>query len=182
MALLPGRHDITVIQGADWTLPLRVLLDDGTLLDTADSTARMQIRASIDAAVALELTTANGRLGVGYDPPPWEATTAYGLGQQVVPTTLNGFVYEATVAGTSDVAEPTWPTTIGQTVVDDGVTWECVTADTVVTNVRATVLAAVSEPLSDWGLGRWDIELADAFGHVQRLLEGQAVLSREVTR
>lgn len=59
----------------------------------------------------------------------WAATTAYGsdtTANYVRPTTGNGFVYRATGSGTSGASEPTWPTTIGATVVDSGVTWTCI--------------------------------------------------------
>ncbi len=56
----------------------------------------------------------------------WAATTAYTTGRIVRPTTGNGFLYRSTGAGSSAASEPTWPTTIGATVVDSGVTWTCV--------------------------------------------------------
>lgn len=61
----------------------------------------------------------------GIDPAAWAATTAYALGDAARPTTRNGYVYEVTTAGTSAGAEPTWPTTPGNTVVDGTVTWTC---------------------------------------------------------
>jgi hypothetical protein len=58
----------------------------------------------------------------------WQAATPYALGAYVTPTTgsQTGFIYCATVAGASGVTQPTWPTTLGLTVVDGGVTWQCV--------------------------------------------------------
>ncbi len=55
--------------------------------------------------------------------PSWVTVTAYALGDWVEPTTPSGFIFKATVAGTADVGEPTWPTTVGDTVVDGTVTW-----------------------------------------------------------
>lgn len=54
----------------------------------------------------------------------WAAATAYATGAIVTPTTRNEHYYTCTVAGTSGAAEPTWPTTADETVVDGGVTWQ----------------------------------------------------------
>lgn len=53
-------------------------------------------------------------------------STAYTLGQLRRPASSNGYVYQVVVAGTSGGSEPTWPTVIGTTVTDGGVTWLCV--------------------------------------------------------
>lgn len=53
-------------------------------------------------------------------------STAYLVGQLRRPGTSNGYVYQVVVAGTSAGSEPTWPTVIGTTVTDGGVTWLCV--------------------------------------------------------
>lgn len=58
--------------------------------------------------------------------PVWEASTAYTLGQTREPTPNNDFRYVVDTAGTSGATQPTWPTTIGSTVVDGGVLWRCV--------------------------------------------------------
>jgi len=55
----------------------------------------------------------------------WVGTTAITLNDAVVPVTPNGFFYECTSAGTTAASEPTWPTVIGDTVVDGSVTWTC---------------------------------------------------------
>ncbi len=62
----------------------------------------------------------------------WVTATAYVVGDLVLDT---GRAYVCTVAGTSAGAEPTWPTTAGETVVDGGATWRdlgviTLTADT----------------------------------------------------
>lgn len=53
-------------------------------------------------------------------------STAYAVGDVVRPATGNGYVYQATTAGTSGGSIPTYPTVIGQTVADGGVTWALV--------------------------------------------------------
>ena len=68
----------------------------------------------------------------GADPGAWATATAYVVGNFRRPTVANGFRYEVTAiagTGTSGAAEPTWPTTIGQTVIDNPganqVVWTC---------------------------------------------------------
>jgi hypothetical protein len=63
----------------------------------------------------------------------WQAAIAYVAGVIAVPTAAagNGFRYRVTVAGTSAGAEPAWPTTVGTTVVDNGVTWVCEGTDAI---------------------------------------------------
>ena len=72
----------------------------------------------------------------------WKASTAYGVGDQRVPATANGYYYQVTVAGTSGASSPTWPTTIGGTVSDDGVTWRCQAAGLKPLSHNATAPAA----------------------------------------
>lgn len=55
----------------------------------------------------------------------WETVTPYAAEEIVTPSASNGYRYRAISGGTSGVAEPTWPTTIGDTVADSTITWLC---------------------------------------------------------
>lgn len=56
----------------------------------------------------------------------WATGVSKTVGDYVIPSTPNGYWYTALNSGTTDgVTEPTWPTTIGDTVVDNDITWEC---------------------------------------------------------
>lgn len=58
----------------------------------------------------------------------WVKDTVYAEGDYVRPTSLStftGYVYKCTTAGTSNSTEPTWPTTVDGTVVDNTATWTC---------------------------------------------------------
>lgn len=74
----------------------------------------------------------------------WAPSTALTLTTLRVPSTRTGYVYRVSTAGTTGLAEPSWPTTLGQTFSDGTVTW--------------TVDAA-----APW-LGAWDVYIASAVG------------------
>ena len=74
---------------------------------------------------ARDVLIANNQIIFQTSPTTWLASTAYALGDIVVPTTVGVRYYECTVAGTSGGGEPSWTTTLGDTEVDNTVTWEC---------------------------------------------------------
>ncbi len=87
------------------------------------------------------------RCGVRLDPPAWQASTAYTvrpardakLGSVVKPSVYNDRHFICTEAGTSDVAEPAWNTTIGGTTAETGgstVAWEAIQALTIEATVN----------------------------------------------
>jgi hypothetical protein len=61
----------------------------------------------------------------------WQASQAYSLSDPARPTTSNGHLYRAIVAGTSGGAEPSWLTSSGATFSDGGVTWQEIGTTTV---------------------------------------------------
>lgn len=79
-----------------------------------------------------------GDAGCGYPVRPglWQAATGVAVrgdwdakvGDVVRPSTFTGFDYECTTAGTTGGSEPTWPTTLGGTVNDNGVVWTAISA------------------------------------------------------
>lgn len=65
------------------------------------------------------LTTAANSWGYAHS-----TSTAFTVGKVVRPSSSNGYLYRATSAGTTGASTPSWPTTLGQTVIDGGVIWE----------------------------------------------------------
>lgn len=53
----------------------------------------------------------------------WAAGTGYSVGQLVIPTSADGYIFQCVVAGTSGGSAPTWPTVVGESVADNTVTW-----------------------------------------------------------
>ncbi|HVT01377.1 MAG TPA: hypothetical protein VHE53_04055, partial [Patescibacteria group bacterium] len=59
--------------------------------------------------------------------PSWQANHAYAVGDIVKPTSGTELRnYQVTTAGTSGTTQPTWPTTLGTSVTQDGVTYQAV--------------------------------------------------------
>ena len=104
-------------------LPFIQRTDAGKITASGDITGYLRYDG-LDAPIALAM----GQAGTPTQqdiPSDWVATTEYSLNDLCSPTTPNTYRYKATVAGTSAASEPTWPTTVGETVVDGGVTWTC---------------------------------------------------------
>lgn len=61
---------------------------------------------------------------VPINPATWSAGVTIVAGDWRVPTTGNGFYFEAMNGGTTGGTEPTWPSFLGETVSDNGITWQ----------------------------------------------------------
>lgn len=129
-------------------------LDDGMQWTLHGSGYALNRAADVYASSATsELATANGYTAGGIAAGvvarthtvanSWTvqraASTAYALGDVVRPAAANGFLYRATTAGSTAAGLPAYPTVIGQTVVDGGVTWTCY-------GIAITVMLAANQP------------------------------------
>lgn len=98
-------------------------------------------QAGDDTTMISVLGTASGRLRdyLVYRPAPapydggadaWDTDDEYVAGDFVRPTSANGLRYRAEGSGGPGAIEPTWPTDVGDAVVDGDITWRCVGPDT----------------------------------------------------
>lgn len=112
----------------------------------------------------------------------WEEQRAYAKNDRIVPAgKLTGYAYKCTVAGTSGVTEPTWPTTVGATVTDGGVTWQCEAAtvegepvESVIQKILNDAGTAVSlyTPVSPaWAVGGFVQQREPALEGIRRLAQ-----------
>jgi hypothetical protein len=81
-------------------------------------------------------------------------TTAYAVGDMVVPSGVNGLTYRCIVAGTSAGSPPTWPTGNQSTVTDGGVTWRCTS-----TNVPISFATYTNDGTTYPAIGTADVDL-----------------------
>lgn len=88
---------------------------------------------------------------------PWKPSwNSFPLGYTIVPTVENGFRYRCIQAdNTTGVTEPTWPTTVGETVNDPTASdhiWECVGPDTYYTKELVIPGRSVQDTYGGWDL------------------------------
>jgi len=67
--------------------------------------------------------------------PMFAASTAYTLGQSIIPTTPNGYRYTVTTAGTTAGTEPAWGTTLNGTTTSGSAVFTLVTQDRPITEI-----------------------------------------------
>lgn len=131
--------------------------------DTFNALAALRNQDNAFYDLALKGYTAQLSYGYtsGKTPSAWEANTAYttadgaDIGDLVIPTTANGWVYRCQTAGTSHATtEPTWTTNLGQLIEDGTVVWEvwCRSGQEYSLTAPMTVVAQQenSAPISDF--------------------------------
>lgn len=114
--------DLSTAVYTNWRMGIRSV-DQTTVIWDCDSGKLDGFTITGDASGNLTITIPESLIGPVYT--TWTASRAYALGDYVRPVANNGFIYEATVAGTAAGSEPSFPTTEGNTVTDGGVTWTC---------------------------------------------------------
>lgn len=88
-----------------------------------DAELRSMVASTLDPVLTeTEITTLlyNYRLSTTFS--EWVASTAYAVGDTVIPTVRNGLYFTVKTAGTSDATEPTW--LASGDITDGTVTWE----------------------------------------------------------
>jgi hypothetical protein len=78
-------------------------------LSRADAIARVSLLCDATSYPEVSTTDIGQMLDDTARFTTWTGSTAYQVGQRVVPTTPNGRVYECRRAGTSGTTEPVWP-------------------------------------------------------------------------
>lgn len=88
-----------------------------------------------DVSVAVQLV-ANSFAAIGYGASNvrtggWPSSSLVAEGMTVFPTATGpaSGVFVANNTGRTDASEPTWPGVVGNTVVDNEVTWQCLSTD-----------------------------------------------------
>jgi len=102
--------DRDVIFSSGFNHYIRLIYPDGS----SDIYSVTFVSGSTDTVLLKTLIVKNG----------WAATIAHISNDEVQPTVTNGYFYIAITAGTTDVSEPIWPLTEGDTVVDGTVIWQ----------------------------------------------------------
>lgn len=122
---LPWSHDgspfgIFDLNGNIWEWVGGMRLNVGEIQVLQDNNAADNTKDQSSTSVLWNAIDQNGN----YVATVWQASTAYVLNAYLTPG--NGYVYQATTAGTSSTVAPTWPTTVDSTVADGTVVWTCV--------------------------------------------------------
>lgn len=87
------------------------------------TTAEGSVLALADGDIVYIVKPDDTVIEVPITPASWATGVATTAGSWIVPTTPNGFYYEALDGGTTGATEPIWPTFIGESVVDNDLTW-----------------------------------------------------------
>lgn len=145
--------------------------NDGATTTTTASGITLGLSGEVDATTTLSASAAEGATTVTLT-----SATGVAIGKTIAIWLDDGSVYLNTI---SNVVGTT--ITLPSPLVDPAASANAVTlydADWAVTNVYLHLSKAATKALSDWGIGRYRLDLIDPFGHVQLTLEGTCCLDR----
>jgi hypothetical protein len=103
----------------DFLKPVALINPSGVPIDLIDRTATGRLFLITGKPLYYYVTQS------AFTPVTRAGGTLYAANIIAVPASANGYMYEATVGGTTAAGLPTYPTEIGGTVADGGVTWTC---------------------------------------------------------
>ena len=97
--------------GVSWTFPLSNIYWDWSepFSPAADNQGNVYVSTWDRRLYRIEPS------GPWSDYTPWAPSTAYVVGDEVVPPGGNGYIYRCTIDGTSGAGQPAWTTTVGDT-------------------------------------------------------------------
>lgn len=130
--LLYDDAPLTIVSNPTWTVECKTDLSDGQH-DATYYFGSNEVNKKLITAVNPGVD--NITLTPTYILSAWEASTAYSLGDSIIPTTPNGYRYECTVAGTSGGSEPTWGVILNGTTASGTATFTLVAEDSPTTEI-----------------------------------------------
>jgi hypothetical protein len=107
----------------------------------------LTLSSDLDAVIDWINAGNTGYVTAAYPATTWALSTTYIVGDVVLPSTANGYMYVCLNAGTSGATEPAaWATSVGNTTADGTMTWICRSADrSSLQNIPDTFLLGGSE-------------------------------------
>jgi len=117
--------DGVLILGGGWVLGELKVEDERVIGEVRSKGQKLQQVIGDLYSPECRVDLGSVKCGINLEPSDWIADTIYASGDIVKATSYDGRRYICSVAGTSDSIEPSWDTTIGNTTVDNTVTWTC---------------------------------------------------------
>lgn len=145
--------------------------NDGATTTTTASGITLGLSGEVDATTTLSASAAEGASTVTLT-----SATNVAIGKTIAIWLDDGSIHLTTI---TNVVGTT--ITLPSPLVDPAASGNVVKVydpDWAVTNIYLHLSKAATKALSDWGVGRYRLDLIDPFGHVQLTLEGTCCLDR----
>jgi len=157
-----------------WLDAADVLLreDEGTLITSSSGGWKKSTAAGKIAPANTAKVVIGGLVNRTASQASWMDAFAWDYAAQSAPS---GLVYRAVqaVTGYSGTDEPTWPLTLGLTVVDNEVTWEAVLANRVIWEASPIMLSGAVEPVWPTDVGEFIADNTISWEVISRRVEDE---------